>query len=254
MASEYPHDQRTILRFSGETVRDFLQGLVTNDVTRLDDGLVYAALQTAQGKYLADFFLVPDGADVLIDIAAAQADDFRKRMTMYKLRAKIDITVTDLGVTRGLGDGPEGAFPDPRHAELGWRRYGAGATDMPDTAATLEQRRIALGVPAAGIELIPNDTYILEAGFEALHGVDFRKGCFVGQEIVARMHHKTDLRKGFQRVLVDGHAPVGTDILRDGKTVGALFSQSDGHGIAYLRHDRVGPGMIAGDAKVTLPA
>lgn len=252
MAPEHSHDQRQILRFTGEAVRDFLQGLVTNDVTGLDDGLVYAALLSPQGKYLADFFLVPDGEDVLMDISKSQADGMVKKMTMYKLRAKIDISTTDLSVERGIGEPPAGAFADPRHSALGWRRYGVGASDAPGVAAQLEALRIDLGVPVAGHELVSGETYILEAGFQALNGVDFSKGCYVGQEVVARMNLKTELRKGFYRVLVEGRAPEGTEILCNGKTAGVIFSQSDGHGIAFLRKDRIGPDMTAGTAVVTL--
>ncbi|NJS38251.1 MAG: hypothetical protein HC783_03685 [Rhodobacteraceae bacterium] len=99
-----------------------------------------------------------------------------------------------------------------------------------------------------GIELIPDTSYILEAGFERLHGVDFRKGCYVGQEVTARMKHKTELRKGLMRVAVTGTAPVGTAITAGERTLGQLFTQSGGFGIAYLRHDWVEPEMRAGTA------
>ncbi|MEM8554246.1 MAG: folate-binding protein [Pseudomonadota bacterium] len=245
---------RAVFRVSGADAKDFLQGLVTNDVKGLADGLVYAALLTPQGKYLSDFFLVPDGEDVLLDCPAEHAADLQKRLTMYKLRAKVTLELTDMAVARGLGEAPESAFADPRSPDLGWRQYGVGLGESADTTAELEAKRIALGVPASGIELIPNDTYVLEAGFERLKGVDFRKGCFVGQEIVARMKHKTELRKGLARVQVDGEAPVGTEIMRDGKTVGKLFSQADGQGIAHLRFDRAGDGMTADGVPVRLMA
>jgi folate-binding protein YgfZ len=109
---------------------------------------------------------------------------------------------------------------------------------------------VAALVPEAGIELIPDDSYILEAGFERLHGVDFRKGCYVGQEVTARMKHKTELRKGLVKVVVEGSAPPGTPIVANGKEAGTLFSQSGGQAIAWLRHDRVTPVMQAGDAVV----
>lgn len=253
MTPEQSHDPRQVLRVSGADARDFLQGLVTNDLRKLDQGAIYAALQTPQGKYIADFFLIADGDDVLIDLAADQAPGVTQKLKMYKLRAKVDITVTDLGVTRGLGTPPEGAFADPRHPDMGWRLYEPGVTEPPEQAAEMDALRISLGIPAAGIELVPGETFILEAGFEALNGVDFRKGCFVGQEIVARMKHKTELRKGLRQVRVTGSAPVGTPILRDGKPVGTLFSQADGLGIAHLRLDRVGPGMMADTAEITLP-
>ncbi|KUF10425.1 CAF17-like 4Fe-4S cluster assembly/insertion protein YgfZ [Pseudoponticoccus marisrubri] len=238
------HD-RTVLRVTGAEAAPFLQDLVTNDVDRLSDGLVYAALLTAQGKYRADFFLVPDGDDILIDVDAALADGLAKALALYKLRRKVEITPTDLTVTRGTGPVPEGAFADPRDASMGWRGYAGQPGDDTD----FDARRVAALVPESGIELTP-DTFILEAGFERLNGVDFRKGCYVGQEVTARMKHKTELRKGLARVAVEGAAPVGTPIESDGKAAGTLFTQSGGQAIAYLRYDRAGPAMQAGDARV----
>jgi folate-binding protein YgfZ len=109
---------------------------------------------------------------------------------------------------------------------------------------------VAHVIPEGGVELIPDDSYVLEMGFERLHGVDFRKGCYVGQEVTARMKHKTELRKGLARVEVEGAAPVGTPILADGRAVGTLFTQSGGRGLAHLRFDRAGGAMTAGEARV----
>ncbi len=239
---------RTILSLSGPDARDFLQGLVTNDVRKLDQGeLVYAALLTPQGKYLADFFLVPQGDAILMDVAADLAEGLIKRLTMYRLRANVQIETTDLKLRRGTGPAPEGAFADPRHPDLGWRLYG---TEEGDDGSDWTALRIAHCIPESGIELTP-DSYILEAGFEALHGVDFRKGCYVGQEVTARMKHKTELRKGLQLVKIDGSAPIGTEITAEGKAVGTLYSQQDGRAIAYLRYDRAaGKPLLAGEAHV----
>ena len=167
---------------------------------------------------------------------------------MYRLRADVAIAPVALSVTRGLGAPPEGAFADPRHPALGWRAYGAaGGMASIDWDAI----RVAHCIPETGIELIPDETYLLEAGFEALHGVDFRKGCYVGQEVTARMKHKTELRKGLRRVSIDGSAPVGTPILQDDKPAGRLFTQSGGQAIAYLRFDRL-EGLTAGSAKISV--
>ncbi len=236
-------ENRTVIRVSGTETRPFLQGLVTNDVDRLDQGLVYAALLTPQGKYRADFFLVADGADVLIDVAAPLAAGLVKALSLYKLRADVTLSDTDLAVTRGTGPVPDGAYADPRHPSLGWRGY-AGQTARP---ADWDALRVAACVPESGVELTP-DTFILEAGFEALNGVDFRKGCYVGQEVTARMKHKTELRKGLARVAVNGSAPVGTEVTAGGKPAGTLFTQAGGEGIAYLRFDRAGGEMQAGTA------
>ena len=242
---------RTVFRITGADRQHFLQGLVTNDVSSLDGRLVYAALLTPQGKYLADFFLTSQDDAILLDVKSDLAGDLARRLTMYRLRAKVAIEPSDLTITRGTGTPPDGALPDPRHPSLGWRAYtgegggaGAGETDW-------EALRVAQCIPETGIELIPDETFILEAGFDRLNGVDFRKGCYVGQEVTARMRHKTELRKGLVTVEITGQAPIGTEILADGKPAGTLFTQAGGRAIAHLRFDRATVPMRAGDATVT---
>ena len=238
---------RTVFRITGADRVAFLQNLVTNDVERLSDGLVWTALLTPQGKYLADFFLVLDGDAILLDVSAELAKGLAARLQMYKLRADVTIEETEISVARGLGETPEGAFADPRHPDLGWRAYDARSGEDADWEAL----RVGLGVPETGIELIPNESFPLEVGFERLNGVDFKKGCYVGQEVTARMKHKTELRKGLAVVGVDGAAPVGTEIVNgSGKVAGTLFSQAEGKGLAYLRFDRADGEMTAGEALV----
>jgi len=238
---------RTIWTLTGADRLDFLQNLVTNDVMRLrQDGIVWSALLTPQGKYLADFFLIRQGDDLLIDVATSIADATLRRLSMYRLRADVRIDVPDLHVSRGTDEAPAGAFADPRHPGMGWRLYGPAM--VPDTV-DWDMLRVEHVVPETGIELTP-DTFILEAGLERLHGVDFRKGCYVGQEVTARMKHKTELRKGLVGVKVEGSAPVGTEITAGGRSVGTLFTQSGGKAIAFLRFDRIETEMQAGDARI----
>lgn len=245
---------RTIWTVTGKDALGFLQGLVSNDMRPLEQGpgLVWAALLSPQGKYLADFFVVhqPDG-QLLIDIADPLAADTLRRLTLYRLRADVRISPSTLQCARGLGAPPAGAFADPRHPALGWRLYGhdPGSTAAVDWDAI----RVMHVIPESGIELQPDETYILEAGFERLHGVDFRKGCYVGQEVTARMKHKTELRKGLVKVSLDGAVPVGTDVrTEDGKTVGQVFTQSGGFAIAHLRLDRTDGIMMADAAQVAV--
>jgi folate-binding protein YgfZ len=242
---------RRVVAITGADRFDFLQGLVTNDVRSLKAGpaIVHAALLTPQGKYLADFFLVSDGDRVLLDVAEVIAAQTLQRLSMYKLRADVAFADTGLHVCRGLGEPPEGAHVDPRHPSLGWRHY--ADAPCPADPVDWDEIRVAACVPETGVELIPNETFILEAGFERLHGVDHRKGCYVGQEVTARMHHKTELRKGFETVAVDGPAEPGTEIVSaDGKAAGRLYTRAGDRAIAYVRHDRAGGTMMAGDAKV----
>lgn len=238
---------RMIFDLTGADRLTFLQGMVSNDMRPLGqgDGIRWTALLTPQGKYLADFFVVALGDRLLLDIDAGISEATVKRLSMYRLRADVQIIPSDLAVTCGLGDAD--ALPDPRHPAMGWRHYGA-ALDAP--LVDWDALRVAHVIPETGIELIPNETYLLEAGFERLNGVDFRKGCYVGQEVTARMKHKTELRKGLARVAVNGSAPVGTPIMAGEKQAGVIFTQSGGFGIAYLRFDWATGEMTAGDAKI----
>lgn len=243
-----PAPCRAVIRISGPDRIAFLQGLVTNDVNRLAaQKILYAAILTPQGKFLADFFLVDQGDAVLMDVDKAQVDDLLKRLMLYRLRSKVTIEQTDIGVTRGVGAAPEGALADPRHPDMGWRLYGdAQAQGDP---IDWDARRVAALVPEIGAELVPGESYILEQGFQRLAGVDFRKGCYVGQEVTARMHHKTELRKGLVRVRVDGPAGPGTPITTDdGKPAGTLYTRAGDLALAWLRHDRAEGALRAGDA------
>lgn len=244
---------RVVLAITGPDRETFLQGLVTNDVRKLAQGAVYAAILTPQGKYLADFLLVPGPEGTIwLDVAAGLADDLLRRLTMYRLRAQVGIERNGLVVTRGLGAPPAGAFADPRHPSLGWRAYGAAGTGP---RIDWDAIRVAHCIPETGRELFVNETYILEAGFERLNGVDFRKGCYVGQEVTARMKHKTELRKGLAMVTVAGSAMPGTPVTTsDGREVGVLHTVSTDRAIAHLRFDRADKDMLAGDATIRLAA
>ena len=241
---------RRIIAATGAEAGSFLQGLVTTDTSHLPaERIQWSALLSPQGKYLADFFLIAQPDGVWIDVDAAQADDLLRRLTLYRMRAPVGLEALEIPVGRGTGPAPDGALPDPRHPDMGWRLYGKDGSDETDWDAI----RVAHVIPEAGRDLIVNDTYPLEAGFERLQGVDFRKGCYVGQEVTARMKHKTELRKGLMQVAVAGAAPEGTPILRDGREVGTLYTQAGKFGIAQMRFDRIGPGMVAGDAQISVP-
>lgn len=250
-------EDRTVLRISGGDREHFLHGLVTRDLGAPGAGLVYSALLTPQGKYLADFFLLNRGEDILLDVKTEIAEGLARRLMMYRLRADVGIEDSGLSVTRGVGDAPEGAWADPRHTALGWRAYGVeGGMPTIDWNAI----RVAAAIPETGVELQPDDSYILEMGFERLGGVDHRKGCYVGQEVTARMKHKTELRKGLVTVTVAGRAEPGTAIEdENGRLVGTLYTQSGGLALAHLRFDRAQGALRAGTAEVrwdgaTVPA
>ena len=235
--------ERSILAISGSDRRKFLQGLITNDIARLDDGLMYAALLTPQGKLICDFFLFEQDAVIYLDVIASQSEALIKRLSMYKLRADVAIAPSDFGIELG-----EAGFPDPRHPKLAHRRYGPGLGHQIENQTA---QRVAHVIPEFGIEM-DAETYILEAGFERLNGVDFKKGCYVGQEVTARMKHKTELRKGFCQVSLSEPVDINTPITSNGKDIGKVLSIANDTALAYLRFDRAGPDMTAGPAQVTL--
>ncbi|MEM7238640.1 MAG: folate-binding protein [Pseudomonadota bacterium] len=259
--------RRSVLVMSGTQARQVLQDVVTNNVTGAsEDQAVYAAMLTPQGKFLFDFFILGRDDDLLLDIDAARAEILSARLRMYCLRRDAAISKDDaLEVTLAWSDQsgahppsvPAGTqvVPDPREPGLGWRIYGATGPGIQAAGRReYDRHRIALSVPEAGPDLRENETYILEAGFERLNGVDFKKGCYVGQEVTARMKHKAQLRKGLVRVEVDGEAEPGIDILADGKIAGVLLSNVDGVGLAHLRFDRAKDEMQAGETVVRYTA
>ena len=259
---------RVVLRMAGTDARAVLQNVVTNDVDRVgQDCAVYAALLTPQGKYLFDFFLLEasDGA-ILIDAQAQQAPGLAQRLKMYCLRrdAHLDAEGT-LGVALAWGGDPAavaavavaGMVPDPRDPALGWRIYSTDASAALTASGAAQANRAAYDalrvehlVPESGVELVADESYILEAGLDRLNGVDFRKGCYVGQEVTARMHHKTELKKRLVQVRVEGTAPTGTPVTTDGRPAGTLFTQADGTALAHLRLDRAKGEMEAGEARL----
>ena len=240
--------QRKVFRFSGTDARKFLQNLITNDIKRLDTGPVYSALLTPQGKFIADFFLIPDGNDILMDVDTDAAAPLIPRLNMYKLRADVTISETNLIVSRGLNDAPEGAVADPRDANLGWRYY--GAEDHNTDTVDWDALRVDHKIPEMGREL-DAESYILEMGFEGLNGVDFRKGCYVGQEVTARMKHKTELRKGLVRLVGDADIPENADVISNGKVIGRTHTSAGKRALAYLRYDRADGDISVNNIPVT---
>lgn len=263
-------ERRALIAVGGGDRAAFLQGLVTNDVGLVAPGrAVWTALLTPQGKYLFDFFLLDGGfagrEAILIDVAADRAQALGQRLSMYRLRRDVTVSGVDgLGVALLWGGAPgtlpEGsaALPDPRDARLGHRLYGPDpealiAGTAPGSRAEHDALRVAALVPETGRELLPDESYILEQGFADLGGVDFRKGCYVGQEVTARMRHKTELKKRLVRVAVTGEAVPGAELLTgEGKVAGRLGTVAGDRGLAHLRLDRAEGTLRAGSAEVRM--
>ncbi|MBR0712009.1 YgfZ/GcvT domain-containing protein [Bradyrhizobium liaoningense] len=256
---------RGVVKVAGEDARNFLNGLVTTDVDRLKPGLGrFGALLTPQGKIILDFLIteVPagHGGGFLIDCPKALADTLATKLKFYKLRAKVTVENLDLGVLAAW-DGqpaaqPDLAFADPRNAELGTRilipedlkqklsdLIGAELVDP----AEYEAHRIALGIPRGGLDFMYNDAFPHETNMDRLAGVDFDKGCYVGQEVVSRMQHRGTARTRSVKVLLDDISPeVGVSVMAGDKPVGTMGSSAHGKGIALVRIDRVADALDAG--------
>lgn len=184
---------RSILRIAGDDRAHFLQGLLTQDVTALESARIqFAALLSPQGKILHDMFLLHQPDAILLDTDAEFAPTLLKRLIMYKLRAKVTIERSD--------DAATGTYPDPRHPQLPRRTYPPGAKPNHDPALTL-------GIPLLGRDFAPDSLTALDAGYDLLHAVSFTKGCYVGQEITARMHYKSIARRGWFLLERDDRPP-----------------------------------------------
>lgn len=260
---------RGVVKITGDTARDFLNGLITTDTARLQPGLGrFGALLTPQGKITIDFLITEapsgHGGGFLIDCPRPLAQALADKLGFYRLRAKIGIeNLSDsLGVLAAWGGEaalkPDLTFTDPRNPKLGLRIF--VPTDLAQQAAdaigaelvdasAYEAHRIAVGVPRGGLDFMYGDAFPHETNMDRLSGIDFDKGCYVGQEVVSRMQHRGTARTRTVRVLLDGPAPeVGSTIAAGDKTVGTMGSAADGRALALMRVDRAGEALEAGIA------
>jgi hypothetical protein len=248
---------RSVVSITGPDWRSFLQGLLTQDVESLVAGEArFAALLTPQGKLLFDLFVVGAQDGCLIDVAAVRREDLIRRLTMYRLRAKVGIALADAAVSvrwpAEAGAAGEGWVADPRPAALGWRGYGAVApegAEMVDEAA-YHTHRLALGVPDPDGDCPPETTYPIEAGFDLLGGIDFRKGCFVGQETTSRMKRRGQIKNRMLPIAFDGPPPpFGAEVLAGERRAGEVLSGQAGRAMALLRLDRIEDAALSVDGR-----
>lgn len=253
--------RRGVVAVSGEDAHAFLDNLMTTNVGGAGAGrAVFAGLLSPQGKLLFDFIAFNDGERYLLDMARSEIPAFLKRLGLFRLRSKVDFA--DLseerivvaawgGASAPLLDGV--VAPDPRLAALGYRGIVPPGADMAadfteSTEAAYDAHRIGLGVPEGGIDFTFGEAFPHDADMDQLAGVDFAKGCFVGQEVVSRMKHRGTARR---RVVIgrgDDLPPPGTPVTAGGRPIGALGSSAEGTGLALVRLDRVRAAMDAGEA------
>ena len=242
-----PLASRALIALSGDDWRSFLQGLITQDVETLRPGEArFGALLTPQGKLLHDLFVVGRDDGAWLDVEAVHRAAILMRLTMYRLRAKVDLAldeapVSALFATEGVPAKPDGPwYADPRLPELGFRGYGAtpppGATQVPE--ADREVQTLRLGVPGPA-DWGSEKTYPIEANFDLLNAIDFKKGCFVGQETTSRMKRRGTIKTRMLPIVFDGPAPTpGTEVLVGNLRAGEVLSGAEGRAIALLRLDR----------------
>ena len=240
-------ENRAVLKVTGAEREDFLQNLVTQDVTRTRPQA--AALLTPQGKLAHDFIIQPVNDGLLIDCAAESTEAFVKKLTLYKLRRDVEITLTDLQVEVVWSETPdaknieiENFFEDPRTARLGLRRLGASPADLSDFASSTAENwakfRLSLGVPEGPTEMPPGSVFPMEYGFERMGAIDFKKGCFVGQEVTSRVHRKGSLRKTLHPAVFDAAVPpAGTPVMSEHSKVGEVVAGLDGNALVLVRTD-----------------
>jgi hypothetical protein len=266
---------RGVVHVTGEDAVKFLQGLVTNDISgpaavqpKTVPAAVHAGLLTPQGKVLFEFFVVGLGGGLLLDVASDRIADLVKRLTMYKLRAKVEVADAsqDFAVAAAWS-GPFAPtlnathYADPRLAALGVRwlvprslldrqvegRVSAGEAELVDADA-YHAHRIALGVPEGGKDYAFGDTFPHEANFDLLNGVSFSKGCFVGQEVVSRMQHRGGARKRIVLIEADGPLQPGTAITAGAASIGTVGSVAGNRALALVRLDRAEEAQAKGEA------
>lgn len=246
---------RAVVTVTGTDATGLLQGVVTCNVETLEPGEArLGALLTPQGKVLFDFLISRIEGGYRLDTDAARAPDLVKRLTLYRLRAKValalDPTITVAAAWDGAGTAMDtDTVSDGRLAALGTRLYAAeGAFSADETEADYHAHRIALGIPEGGRDFAFSDAFPHEALMEQLGGVDFRKGCYVGQEVVSRMQHRGTARTRIVPVLaVEGELASGAEITAGQRTLGTVGSVAGSRGLALIRLDRLADALATGE-------
>jgi folate-binding protein YgfZ len=256
---------RTILRVTGPEAEAFLHNIVTADIHGLAEGAAaYTALLTPQGKILFDVFIVRSNDGYLIDCARDQSAALLQRLAMYKLRTDVSIAPDDDTPIHALWDGDPGAaltaIPDPRTPDMGWRLYGEAQTSA--SLSDYHAHRIARGIADSIQDIGSGEVFPHEANLDQLSGISFTKGCYVGQEVVSRMHHRGTARSRFIIANAAETLTPGTDITAAGRRIGEIKSVAGHQALALIRIDRLARAraenspVFAGAAELTfdLPA
>ncbi len=234
-------DSRALIRVSGPDARPFLHNLLTQDVETLSPGeLRFGALLSPPGRLLFDLFLWGEPEAVVLDVAADRRDALLQRLAMYRLRAQVTVEADDRPVFAAFGgDLPDGFIADPRVPDLGGRGLG-GEPAVNASEDDYNAHRLSLGVPDPAADTVPDKTYVIEANFDLLNGIDFQKGCFVGQETTSRMKRRGAIKTRMLPITFEGTPPpFGAEVLNGELRAGEMLSGRDGTAMALLRLDRL---------------
>lgn len=244
--------ERFLIRVSGRDAIAFLNNLLTQDLAPLTAaGVLYAALLSPQGKVTADMLVWADGPDVVLETDPVRGGDLLRRLSMYKLRAAVEVKHAEDYAVIWAREPFAGASPDPRAAALGWRKIvsRAEAADLADGANAFEAARLAFGAPDLARDAGPEEVFALEALLEELNGVAFQKGCFIGQENVSRMKRRATTRKKFCALAFEGAPPAfGATLTAGNAEVGAVRGGGDGRALGLIRLDRALEALEGGAA------
>ena len=246
-------DSRALVRVSGPDARPFLHNLLTQDVETLAEGqLRFGALLSPPGRLLFDLFLIGEGDGVLLDVAADRREALLQRLSMYKLRARVTVEVDDRPVFASWPEVADGFIADPRAPGLGGRRYG-GAPEATAAESDWQAHRFAAGVPDPAADAPADKTYPIEADFDLLNGIDFAKGCFVGQETTSRMKRRGVIKTRMLPIAFDGPPPpLGSEILNGDLRAGEVLTGMDGGAMALLRLDRLEGALTVDGRPITV--
>lgn len=243
-------DSRALIRVAGPDARPFLHNLLTQDVETLAPGeLRFGALLSPPGRLLFDLFLWGEDGAVVLDVAADRREALMQRLSMYRLRADVRMEALDAPVFASWGAEVGGFVADPRVAGLGGRRYGGGYNPTA-TEDAYQAHRLSAGVPDPTADAPMDTTYPIEANFDLLNGINFHKGCFIGQETTSRMWRRGAIKNRMLPIIFDGPAPAfGAEVLNGDLRAGEVRSGRDGGAIALLRLDRI-EGTLTVDERV----
>jgi folate-binding protein YgfZ len=232
---------RALIQLTGKDRFHFLQGIITQDIRPLEAGesdILYGAILNPQGKIRFSFFLYVDGDRLLMDVPAEQCDGILKILSLYKLRADVTLTALPEVYLVSSGEPFANGYRDPRHENLGYRGFTENIENV-EPLEIYETLRFELGIPEDE-DFVSEKAYVAEYGLEFLHGVSFTKGCYVGQEVVARMKHRSTVHKAIYCINSEGALPeIGAPVMAGDKKIGELRTHQEHQGLALIRRDKL---------------